>query len=535
MNSGGVLVIGLDGGTLDVIRPLADSGCMPVFAKLLASGRSGPLRSTVPWYTIPGWTSLMTGVDPATHGLLYWVVADPDDYFEHARPGRRFVASGDIDHPTFWDVAGAAGRRVAVLNMPLTYPAWPVNGTMITGLLTPHGAEAGACYPPDALDRFPGYQVDMSASREGDSPDAPVASRVDLRAYFSELIEMTEGRRRAAASLLAEDVDLSVVVFVGPDRIAHKAWPEQAAILQRGPANETERLIERYYATLDDAVGAMLEAAGPDVTVMVVADHGFGPPPETAFQVNAWLREEGFLRLRMATAHRAVSSARMLRRIVGPAVRRWRARKPERDVTAVDWSRSAAYGVFYPHTRVFGIVLNRAGVKRQGSVQEAEVPALLERIERRLREIRDPRGRPVVKGVRRTGDARAPGFPDLIVETEDPFVPADGLLGSRLFGAWEMVSGLHEPDGIFVLGGPPVRGTGAASADILDVAPTVLGLLGIRAPASMEGNARDDLVAFPPRAPAPPGIPTPAGRSADVSDEQRDEIEAHLQALGYLE
>ena len=59
--------------------------------------------------------------------------------------------------------------HLAVLNMPMTYPAWPVNGTMITGLLTPRKATEGTCYPPDLLKRFPGYQVDLSISREADS------------------------------------------------------------------------------------------------------------------------------------------------------------------------------------------------------------------------------------------------------------------------------------------------------------------------------------------------------------------------------
>lgn len=535
MNEGGVLVIGLDGGTLDVIGPLAASGRMPVFSRLLAGGRSGPLRSTTPWYTVPGWTSLMTGVGPETHRSLYWVVADEDDYFEHARPGRRFVTSGDLRQPTFWDVAGAAGKRVAIVNMPLTYPAWPVNGQMITGLLTPHAVTTGACHPADLLERFPGYQVDMSASREGDSPEAPAVGEVDVEAYLAELIDLTHGRRRVSTSLLAGDVDLGVVVFVGPDRIAHKAWPSQTAILDRPARTGVEILIERYYRTLDETLGAMLEAAGPDVTVMVVADHGFSDPPEHAFQINGWLREQGFLRLRMATAHRAVTRTKLIRRMAGPAVRRWRRKNPSSDVAAVDWSRSVAYGVFYPHTRVCGITLNRAGIKREGIVEATAAPALLERIEQELMEIRDPTGRAVVKRVDRLRNGPKPGLPDLYVETEDPFVPGDGLLGARLLGPWEKDSGLHDPDGIFVVHGPAVRGSGPASADILDVAPTVLGMLGVTPPTSMEGRARHDLMVFPTANLPFAEVITPSGAVAEISESERDEIEAHLQALGYLE
>src|SRR5438094_7351038 len=184
MEPGGVLVIGLDGGTRRILGPLADRGVMPNLAGLFARGRVGTLMSTLPWYTVPGWASLMTGVSPGRHGLLHWVTADPSDYFENRRPGRRFVVSSDISYPTFWDVAGAAGKRVAVINMPMTYPAWPVHGTMVTGLLTPRDAARGTVHPPDLAERFPDYRVDLTGW-QGESPDAG-PSRVDTAAFLSE-------------------------------------------------------------------------------------------------------------------------------------------------------------------------------------------------------------------------------------------------------------------------------------------------------------------------------------------------------------
>lgn len=531
-----VLVIGLDGGTFDVMRPLAEGGLMPTFAGLMAAGRPGTLRSTVPWYTIPGWASLMTGVDPMTHGLLHWVVAPEGEYFEDRRRGRRFVTSGDLGSPTFWDVASAAGRKVAVLNMPLTYPAWPVNGTMITGLLTPKAAEEGTCYPPDLLQRFPGYQVDLSISREADSPDAPPLRGVDLPAYLRELVELTDGRARVGAELLRDEVDLGVVVFVGPDRISHKAWPEQAAVVEGRDAGETGQLIEDYYRSLDRAVASLLEAAGPETTVMVVSDHGFGPPPERTFEVNAWLREAGYLRVPMGSAQRvAASNPRAVRRLLRPLARRLRRRyQVPGEAGLVDWSRSTAYAVFYPHTRVCGIMVNAAGRKRAGSVPPHEVPTVLRRVEEELRSARDPEGRPVVREVHRV-EAEGPGLPDLLVEVTEPFVPGDGLLRPDVFGSWEQRSGLHEQPGAFLLAGPGVRGTGQAHADIVDVAPSVLSLLGIAPPDHMAGRVLDDLLVAPPSLQPPPPVGPPGGGGPAISGDEEREIEEHLQALGYVE
>ena len=539
MRPGGVLVLGLDGGTLRVLRPMAAAGLMPAFDRLLAQGRAGTLRSTLPWYTIPGWTSLMTGVGPGTHGLLYWVVSGEEEYFEGWRRGRRFVTSADISHPTFWDIAGAAGKRVAVLNMPLTYPAWPVNGAMITGLLTPKEAKTGACYPADLLDRFPGYRVDLSISRAAHSPDTPPSQDVDLPAYLRELIELTEGRARVGSALLADEVDLGVVVFVGPDRISHRAWPEQAAVAEgRGSTGEIESLIEAYYKALDRAVGDLIEACGPWVTVMVVADHGFGPPPDYTFTVNEWLRRSGYLTLRSARARKVVASSPVIKRLARPLIRRLRRRRGSPSERAlVNWSRTAAYGVAYSRTPMFGLVVNRVGVKAEGSVSPQDAAQLVRRLQGDLMTLTDERGRRVVRRswTREELGANARGFPDLLVETEPEISPWDGLLATRSFAPFELPSGLHARDGVFIVSGAGVRDPGRADADILDVAPTVLGLLGIAAPDHLEGKTREDILDLPERVPPPLAVTGPGGRAADISVDEEREIEAHLRTLGYTD
>lgn len=538
MRPGGVLVVGLDGGTLRILGPLARQGLMPAFQRIMSQGRMGTLRSTLPWYTIPGWTSLMTGVGPATHGLLYWVAAAPDDYFEDRRRGRRFLTSADIPFPTFWDVAGAAGKRVAVLNMPLTYPAWPVNGVMVTGLLTPRAASTGSCYPADLLARFPDYRADLSVSRAADSPDADVVEGVHLPSYLRELVELTVGRAAVGAALLAEDVDLGVVVFVGPDRISHKAWPQQVAVAAgAAPSGEIERLIREYYLALDRAMADLTAAAGPETTVVVVADHGFGPPPECTFAVNGWLRGAGYVKLRAAGAVRMRSWRRTLKRVARPVVRSLRRRRAApSEASLVDWPRSAVYAVGYSRTRVFGLVVNRVGVKREGAVAPDSVPGLLRRLRDDLEALTDEQGRRVVRRIWERNDVgAAPGFPDLLVETEAPFIPSSGLLSTKLVELFPFPSGVHEPDGIFILSGLRLRGAGEVHADIVDVAPTVLGLLGISAPEYMEGKALDEFLHLPDQVPPPREVTGPSGTALEVPQEQLQEIEAHLRALGYAE
>ena len=109
-----LLVIGLDGATLDLVAPWAAAGELPVLGRLMRAGAWGPLRSTLPPATFPAWTSLVTGVNPGRHGIL--------DFVERV-PGTlrvRFVNGSQRRTPALWTRLSARGRRVAVLTVPAT-------------------------------------------------------------------------------------------------------------------------------------------------------------------------------------------------------------------------------------------------------------------------------------------------------------------------------------------------------------------------------------------------------------------------------
>lgn len=203
----------------------------------------------------------------------------------------------------------------------------------------------------------------------------------------------------------------------------------------------------------------------------------------------------------------------------------------------LDASRSSVYAVGFPHTRLAGLVVNREGRKREGWVGEEAAASLMDRLRTDLEGVRDSSGVPVVRRTiaKEELGATAEAFPDLLVETHLPFVPSARVLGAELFDDWTEPSGLHHPDGVFILHGPGVVRSTRLRADIVDIAPTVLGLLGLEAPSHVEGKARDDLVALPPLETLPDGIPQPGRQRPAVSPVEEEEIERHLRTLGYVE
>lgn len=128
-----VVFIGLDGASWEMIDPMIEAGELPTFERLRTEGSSGPLRSVDCYFSPPAWVSMVSGFSPYKHGV----------YTFGARLGNtanfRSVSALDVAVPRVWDVASAFGRRVAVTNVPVTYPAQEVNGIMVTGFMTPFG------------------------------------------------------------------------------------------------------------------------------------------------------------------------------------------------------------------------------------------------------------------------------------------------------------------------------------------------------------------------------------------------------------
>jgi predicted AlkP superfamily phosphohydrolase/phosphomutase len=539
VNPGGVLVVGIDGGTWEVLEPLARRGVMPTMRRVLDDGAHGELTSVVPWYTVPGWTSLMTGANPGRHGLLHWVRTDAADYWESRRAGRRFTASTDLRLPTFWDVAGAAGKRVAVVNMPLTFPAWAVNGAMVTGLLTPAGEVPGQSHPEAFLRDYPEYRVDLrhAKGREAEGSLPP------LEQLLREMAEVTESRRRLMTDLTAGDRDLMVAVFVGMDRVSHRVWPHQERILTEPEERwgELERLAAAYYRSLDSVIGSLIDAAGPEATTLFVSDHGFGRGPDRKFRVNAWLRDAGYLSLRAGRVQQAAHDSGTVKKVARRALRayRRRARRPAEHV-GVSLAATRAYALHFSWCPLFGVAINERGVKREGSVDPAEVPALLDRLTEDLLAIQDPdaSGPVVLRVMRREEVADGPELvrlPYLFVEVAPRYFPDDGLRRREVFEPLRTNSGRHTREGLLGALGARVNPAFAESARIEDVAPTVLALLGLEATPDMDGKVLSSLVQTTERLEATPVPAAPTATAVTLSEDDQAAIERHLRDLGYEE
>ena len=131
------IILGLDGATFDVLLPRIERGQMPNLAALLHEGVWGGLQSTTPPFSAQAWVSLATGKNQARHGVVDFWEPSPE-----RAPGQRrsFVTARLVRGETLWQTAGRHGRRVGVVNVPVTYPPQTVNGYLVSGFLTPQSS-----------------------------------------------------------------------------------------------------------------------------------------------------------------------------------------------------------------------------------------------------------------------------------------------------------------------------------------------------------------------------------------------------------
>jgi predicted AlkP superfamily phosphohydrolase/phosphomutase len=549
-----LLILGLDGATLDLVEPWIAAGRLPHLARLRDAGAWGRLASTVPPATFPSWTTFMTGVNPGRHGVLDFTRRDGGEYRV------RFVNATYRKAPTIWRLLSDAGRRVSVLGLPGTYPPEPINGYMVSGFDTPVTlrADASFVYPPAFADEV---------AAAGGFPFAEFQEFTIGPGWHAEacrrLCDGIERKVALAARLLArEPWDCFMLLFGESDTAAHHFWALHDAGSPRHDAAQAAALgdpLATVYAALDAAIGR-LTALVPDATVLVVSDHGFGGAGTTAVHLNRWLAAQGLLRF----APRA-AGARWAGRLRAAAVRAvpeaWQARcfrlaagavasRVESGVRfgGIDWSATRAFSEelnYFP-----SIWLNVQGRDRCGTVPVGEYGALCETLRAALRAWRDPQtGAPVVANVWHRDDLyhgpAVASAPDLVLELATPGgysyvgVPSYGsdgpavealdpaALGGKLAG----MSGSHRPDGLFMLAGPAVAPGRVEGAGIADLAPTILALCGVAAPADWDGRA----LAALRRAPlASVAAAAPATPETDYDDAAAADLQRRLEQLGYL-
>jgi predicted AlkP superfamily phosphohydrolase/phosphomutase len=249
-----VAVLGLDGVPFSLLERFFAQGITPNLASLACGGVFAPISTDHPAVSSVSWTSFMTGVGPGRHGIFG---------FTDLKAGERTLrlpSFDDIAAPVLWR-SQKAPLRALVVNLPFTYPARPLNGTLIAGFVAP--VFERAVYPSTLIPWLmnQGYRTDVDAER----------GRRDRGALVQDLFETLKVHGNVMTSLIrSQPWDLFTGVITGTDRLHHFLF--DAAEDESHPFHDD---FLRYYREVDLVVGRVWESLPPDTLGVLLSDHGF--------------------------------------------------------------------------------------------------------------------------------------------------------------------------------------------------------------------------------------------------------------------
>ena len=555
------LVVGLDGFDLGLVRQFGPAR-LPNLHGLMSRGVFAALESVQPPATLPNWTTFLTGVDPARHGVF--------DFTTRKGYLVRFTAGTAREVPTVFRQLDRLGLRCACLSFPATWPPEELqHGVFVSGWDAPVAFEADRSFMwprslyDETLEKFGAPTFDDVDEFHADAP-----GWID---HLPIALERRVSRKSEWARWLLErqEWDVFAVYFGESDTASHYLWAHHDPRSPRRPETlsaEQRGGLLRVYQALDEAVGSLLDAAGGNQTeVTVLSDHGSGGSSDKVLFLNRLLAEHGLLRFRGRRGQRGAGLKEIALRRFPPRLRErvfrlgnaWLPSRLESNVRfgAIDMRHTVAFSDelnYFP-----AIYLNMAGREPRGVVRPDQREQTILRVCAALLEARDPwNGRPIVANVVRREELFEGPYldraPDLLLDLHldegysynlMPSCTGRGPMGGpfrklatdeKLGKKGRSLPGSHRSHGFMTLAGPSVQPVGQIDAHIADLTATLLSRLGLAVPSSFRGRVLWEALGEGSAA-AARTLPDDAGPVTPGTTRNEGLVESRLRALGYIE
>ena len=548
-----LVVLGWDAATWDLLSPWVAEGKLPNLARLMESGSYGPIRSTSLPVSPAAWSTIITGQNPAKHGIFDWFTRKADSY------DVEYVHTGQIKAKPVWEYFNEAGLRMGVFNLPMLYPAVPLDGFMLSGLAAPDALSSGFAFPRELVLELgenvgPFWHAETEVYKYGRE-----------EAYLQNVLDLLDYQKHVIDYLIQKHpCDVYLLVFMQTDHVQHKFWRYLAPDYPGyDPAYDVQfrDAVLQVYQGVDNQLGEFLNLFDEDTNFVVLSDHGGGPVHGIMY-INRWLHEIGMLHLRsdlstrikfwvaksdlIGRAYRIISKLGMgkIANLVSKPARN-KVLNSFMSFDDIDWCRTKAYarGAF---GQIYVNLKGRepSGIVSAGDEYEQSVDQLIEALEK----LPHPEtGEPLITDIHKRADIFSgpylEGAADVIFSIQNYLYQSSvkmGLDSDSILGKSEYEdSGSHRSDGIVVMSGPGIQsGTVISDAKIADILPTMLALADLPVPDDLDGrplsqaftDAQKQALQFVSRQ----GGATQDSVTPDLDEGELTELEDRLRSLGYL-
>ena len=470
MNKRKTILIGLDGCTFKILKPLINDGHLPTFTEILKEGCHTHLISTLPFNTLPAWTSIFTGVNPGKHGITDFIIKENGEY-KTVNSSYRMVDS-------LWSILSRHQIRQIIINEPVTYPPEKINGIMLTGFSTPP-QRRNFVYPPSIID-------EVEKVSQGYEPDLPFGFEKIIAESESkgfELISRFAKKTLKITRYLMDNYDwhfLSTTI-TSTDRLQHFYF------------HEPNRLLA-HYKLLDKFIKEIINLE-TEANILIVSDHGFGPLKK-CFYINTWLKDQNLIfskkdLLTSILTKLHLSYPKIVSKLIKIRLYNFLSKitpiSTKRSIPMDDHSEPLDFNrskFFYPSTNG-GLFINRSKVNKK------EIPSTIHKLSSLTLNGESPIQKIYPQNQVLWGPYayRAADFfviPRYGYEISPKIIPT--YISTPLaFG--DMRTGTHRPAGIFIAYGPDIKKNYKLKEPLFtwDITPTILHMLCLPIPAYMDG------------------------------------------------
>ncbi len=477
-----VLVIGLDGGSWNIIEPMVKAGKLPTIAKLIKEGCYGDLESSLPHVTFPAWKCYSTGKNPGKLGVYYWMGIDAIK--------RKFVVynSTSFKSKELWDYLSQSNITCGVIGMPTTYPPKKINGFMISEFVT---EEVGFTYPKE-------LEIELKNNLNY-SFEKTDYHNVSKDFFVNERIDLIKQRFSAAHYLIDKynPSFLHLTIF-HIDNIQHLFWK-----YIRKNDEKYGKVIEKAWTLIDMEISKLLaHFKDDDLYTFIMSDHGF-TAIKAIFDITQYFINKKYLytnyryvllnlilnlvdlahiRSILLSIMKKVTNLTFLKNIL-PSVSTIHANMLE---TPIDWNRSKAIPLDE------GLVYLNPNIIRT----EEAYNKIREELITKIKEIKNPKtAEKLAKEVFKKEEIYSGEYldqaPDLLILPNEGYEIRHRVGNKKIWnfypkGGWSATHKLH---GIFIVHGKDIRnGIEIPDAKIYDIAPTILHIFNLPIPSDMDGK-----------------------------------------------
>jgi predicted AlkP superfamily phosphohydrolase/phosphomutase len=280
-----VIVLGVNGMELDIIRPLLLRAQMPNLSHVVEKGAYGKLR-TVPAPNCPRvYSTLFTSTDPEEHGVTGFLV------------GGITANTNMLKEEPIWSFLSKSGVTVGMANVPATFPVMPLNGYMISGMLTRgKNCEDGVLCAPKLSEVMGGdavYPKSLQAELLKNVGDFYIdcermPSAADLKGHEATVIEQWLNKVQVIRDqqtklfdylLTNHPTDFTFMVQSCEDRTGHWLYPITPFNAGYNPSINGVRqdAFPSQYIAFDKVLGTVLKHVDANTYLFIISDHGIKP------------------------------------------------------------------------------------------------------------------------------------------------------------------------------------------------------------------------------------------------------------------